>query len=195
MDKNIEYYNENAKAFYDGTVNADMSLWRDRFESYVVNGGRILDAGCGSGRDSRAFKQHGFSVLAFDASKEMCRMASKLIDQQVWQMRFDEIEFDEEFNGVWACASLLHVSVNELPNVLKHINKALVPEGALYVSFKYGEGCITKGKRSFSNFTEKTIVPILESAGFVVYECGITADVRPGRNKEKWINAIARKYS
>lgn len=194
MDNNIEYYNKNAESFFSGTVDADMSLWRDKFESYVADGGRILDAGCGSGRDSRAFKQHGFSVLAFDASREMCRMASELIDQQVWQMRFNEIEFDEEFHGVWACASLLHVTADELPDVLKRINKALVPEGALYVSFKYGEGCTTKGERSFSNYTEKTIVPLLEGAGFDVLECGITTDVRPGRDDEKWINAIARKH-
>ena len=68
MDNNIEYYNQNAEAFYAGTVNADMSFWRDKFEKLVAAGGRILDAGCGSGRDSRAFRQHGYSVVAFDAS-------------------------------------------------------------------------------------------------------------------------------
>ena len=72
-----------------------MSFWRDKFESYVIDGGRILDAGCGSGRDSRAFKHHGYSVVAIDASREMCRLASELLDQEVWQMRFDEISFDE----------------------------------------------------------------------------------------------------
>ena len=98
-DKNIEYYNENAQTFYENTVNADMSFWRDKFEAYVTDGGRILDAGCGSGRDSRAFKQHGFSVVAFDASREMCKRASELLGEEVWQMRFDEIAFDEEFDG------------------------------------------------------------------------------------------------
>lgn len=82
MDNNVEYYNKNAQSFYEGTVNADMSLWRDKFESYIPDGSRVLDAGCGSGRDSRAFKQHGYSVVAFDASSEMCRMASELIGQQ-----------------------------------------------------------------------------------------------------------------
>ena len=98
MDKNIEYYNENAETFFAGTVNADMSAWRDKFETYVIDGGRILDAGCGSGRDSRAFKQHGYSVVAIDASKEMCRRASELLSQEVWQMKFDEISFDDEFS-------------------------------------------------------------------------------------------------
>ena len=193
MDKNIEYYNKNAKSFFDSTVDADMSLWRDKFESYVVAGGRILDAGCGSGRDSKAFMKHGFSVLAFDASREMCQMASDLLKQRVRQMRFEEMEFDEEFHGVWACASLLHVSSSELPDVLRRINKALVSKGALYVSFKYGDGSMTRGERSFSNFNEITIVPLLETAGFSMHECGITSDVRPGRAEEKWINAIARK--
>ncbi|MBO4679708.1 MAG: class I SAM-dependent methyltransferase [Lachnospiraceae bacterium] len=124
-DKNIEYYNENAESFYNNTVNADMSFWRDKFEAYVVDGGRILDAGCGSGRDSRAFRQHGFSIVAFDASREMCRMASELLGEEVWQMRFDEIAFDEEFDGIWACASLLHVAEDELPGVLKRLHKAL----------------------------------------------------------------------
>lgn len=108
-DNNIDYYNNNADAFFKSTVNTDMSLWRDKFESYLPANSTILDAGCGSGRDSLAFKQHGHSVVAFDASSEMCRMASDLIGQQVLQMRFDEMEFVDEFDGVWACASLLHV--------------------------------------------------------------------------------------
>lgn len=193
MDKNIEYYNENAQSFFAGTVNADMSLWRDKFEKYIPDGGRVLDAGCGSGRDSRAFKQHGYSVVAFDASSEMCRMASELIGQQVWQMRFDEISFDEEFEGIWACASLLHVPNEELPDVLGKLRKALKNKGILYVSFKYGEGRKQRGDRTFSDFTEESVKVLLNNAGFEVIESGITSDIRPGRDDEKWVNAIARK--
>ena len=94
MNKNIEYYNENAEAFYAGTIDADMSFWRDKFESYIVDGGRVLDAGCGSGRDSRAFMHHGYSVVAFDGPREMCRLASELLGEEVWQMGFDEIAFE-----------------------------------------------------------------------------------------------------
>lgn len=193
IDNNVEYYNINADSFYNGTVNADMSPWRDKFENYVLDGGRILDAGCGSGRDSRAFKMHGYSVVAIDASREMCKRASELLDQEVWQMRFEEIAFKDEFNGIWACASLLHVSQEELPNILKKLREALVPNGVLYVSFKYGEGPSTKGERTFSNFTEKTAKELLEKAEFDVKERGITTDVRPGRNDEKWTNVIAVK--
>lgn len=193
MDKNIEYYNENAQSFFEGTVNADMSLWRDKFEAYVSDGGRILDAGCGSGRDSRAFKQHGYSAVAFDASKEMCRMAAELLNQEVWQMRFDEIAFDEEFDGIWACASLLHVSQDELPNIMQKLHIALKGNGAIYVSFKYGEGTKKRGERTFIDFTEDSVKQLLADSNFEVIECGITSDIRPGRDAEKWINAIARK--
>lgn len=195
INQNIEYYNKNAESFFNGTINADMSEWRDKFEKYIVDGGRILDAGCGSGRDSRAFKQHGFSVVAFDASSEMCRMASELLDQRVWQMRFDEIAFDEEFDGIWACASLLHVSSEELPSILEKLYKALKVKGVLYTSFKYGEGDKQRGKRTFTDFTEDSIKSLLESAHFEIEECGITGDVRQDRESEKWINAIARKVS
>ncbi|MCR5721877.1 MAG: class I SAM-dependent methyltransferase [Lachnospiraceae bacterium] len=191
MNKNIEYYNENAQRFYETTVNVDMSLWRDKFESYVVDGGRILDAGCGSGRDSKAFKKHGYSVVAIDASKEMCRLASELLDQEVWQMRFDEIAFDEEFDGIWACASLLHVHMDELPGILNKLRKALKKSGILYASFKYGEGERNRGERTFSDFTEESVRKLLEEAGFILKDCGVTPDVRPGREDEKWINAIA----
>ncbi len=138
-DKNIDYYNENAESFFNGTVNADMSFWRDKFESFIPDGGRILDAGCGSGRDSKAFRQHGFSIGAFDASREICKRASELLGENVWQMKFDEMSFDEEFDGVWACASLLHVPADDLGVIMKKIHKALKPQGKAYVLFEYGE--------------------------------------------------------
>lgn len=211
-DKNIEYYNENAQSFYDGTVNVDMSLWRDKFEHYVLNSGatattpqgeksslqlatgkKILDAGCGSGRDSLAFKKHGYLVVAFDASSEMCRMASALIGQEVLQMRFDEVTFADEFDGIWACASLLHVPGEELPETLGKLRTALKDRGALYVSFKYGEGSKQRGERVFSDFTEESVKALLSNAGFDILECGMTSDIRPGRSDEKWVNVIARK--
>lgn len=192
MDSNIEYYNINAASFVAGTQNVDMSLWRDKFESYLADGGRILDVGCGSGRDSKAFKQHGFSVVAFDASKEMCKATSELIGQEVLQMKFQEIDFEEEFDGIWACASLLHVTYDELPSVMAKLRKALKSKGIIYVSFKYGTTKMIKGERTFSNFTEATVEKMLNETGFEVIECGITCDVRKGREDEKWINAIAR---
>lgn len=192
-NSNIEYYNRNADSFYQNSVGADMSEWRNRFLKYIPDGGRILDAGCGSGRDSKAFIKEGFSVVAFDASREMCKKASELLGQEVWQIRFDEMNFDEEFDGVWACASLLHSNEKELPEILSKIYKALKNNGTLYVSFKYGEGVIQRDDRTFIDFTEKSIIPFLEEKGFEILDSGITTDVRSGRENEKWTNVIVVK--
>lgn len=192
-NKNIKYYNEHATDFFNGTINVDMSFWRDKFEACVQPGGRILDAGCGSGRDSKAFMEHGYDVVAFDASSEMCRMASEVLGQQVLEMRFDEVEFEDEFDGIWACASLLHVPNEELPAVLGRLYKALKEQGVMYVSFKYGEGTVQRGERTFSDFTEETVKVLMGNAGFEMIECGVTTDLRPGRGEEKWVNGIVRK--
>ena len=189
---NIEYYNVNADEFYDKTVNADMSYWRNRFLKYIPDGGRILDAGCGSGRDSKAFIGQGYSVVAFDASREMCKRAAELLGQDVWQMRFDEMSFEDEFDGVWACASLLHVSENEIEDAIKKIKTSLSDNGILYASFKYGDGTTEKHERSFLNYTEETIQEMMERAGFEILECESTTDVRQGREDERWVSFIGR---
>ena len=190
-NSNIEYYNMHADDFFEGSVDADMSEWRNRFIKYLPDGGRVLDAGCGSGRDSKAFIMQGFSVVAIDASGEMCLRASELLGQEVWQMRFDEMSFDDEFDGVWACASLLHVPISEMADVLKKIKHGLRPEGIFYASFKYGEGETVKDVRSFTNYTLESVCELLKGAGFRVLECDISYDVRPGREEEKWVNVIA----
>lgn len=190
-NSNIEYYNMHADDFFEGSVDADMSEWRNRFIKYLPDGGRVLDAGCGSGRDSKAFIMQGYSVVAIDASREMCLRASELLGQEVWQMRFDEMSFDDEFDGVWACASLLHVPISEMADVLKKIKHGLRPEGIFYASFKYGEGETVKDVRSFTNYTLESVCELLKGAGFRVLECDISYDVRPGREEEKWVNVIA----
>ena len=193
IDNTIDYYNKNAQSFFDETINADMSFWRDKFINLLPNGGRILDAGCGSGRDSKEFIKQGYSVVAFDASREMCKRASELIGQEVWQMRFEEISFDEEFDGVWACASLLHVSPEEINNVFERIHLALQSNGILYSSFKYGDGMIQRGERMFIDFTEDKIKKLMTDFGFEIIECFVSLDVRQGHEGEKWVNVIAKK--
>ena len=137
MNKNIEYYNENAEEFYDSTVNTNMSNLCADFLSRVLPGGVILDAGCGSGRDSKYFLEHGFEVVAFDASSEMCNRASKLLNRKVLNLRFDEIDFENCFDGIWACASLLHVPPTEMPDTLLKLKKSLKKNGIFYASFKH----------------------------------------------------------
>ncbi len=183
-------YNKNAESFFEGSVNADMSGVRNRFLKYVPAGGRILDAGCGSGRDSKAFLDAGYDVVSFDASEEMCKRASEYIGREVLNLRFEDISFDKEFDGIWACATLLHVPMNELPGIMQKLHGALKPGGAIYASFKYGEGTVSRGERQFTDFTEKSIVPLFENAGFEIVSNIVGSDSRPGRENEKWVNVI-----
>jgi len=189
-DKNVEYYNINADSFFEGSVNADMSEVRQRFLKYIPDGGKILDAGCGSGRDSKAFLDDGYEVVSFDASEVMCKRASKYIGKEVMNLRFEDISFNKEFDGIWACATLLHVPMDELPVIMKKLHNALKENGTLYASFKYGEGTTLRGERKFSDFTEKSIVPLFETAGFEIVSNIVGSDSRPGRESEKWVNVI-----
>ena len=104
-----------------------------------------------------------------------------------------KLPLNTEFDGVWACASLLHVSMKELPEALGKLRKALKDKGYMYASFKYGEGTTERGERTFSDFTEKSVTRLMEDAGFYVVECGITSDIRPRRTEDKWVNVILRK--
>ena len=189
----IEFYNTNAAEFSAKTENADMSECRGRFLSYMVPGGTILDAGCGSGRDMIAFRDAGFDVSGIDASAELCRIASEKTGIPVKQVRFEELKGEEEYDGIWACASLLHVARTDLPDVLKRLHKLLKADGILYASFKYGTQDRIKDGRYFCDFTEESCRSLMEQAGFVVREIFVTGDVREGRGDEMWVNVIMSK--
>ena len=163
MNETIEYYNRNAETFIAGTLHADMSENRNRFLRYVKPGGRILDAGCGSGRDSLAFMKSGYQVDAFDASEEICRLASKTLGFPVECKRFEELTGTSLYDGIWACASLLHVSGEELPGVMCQMKKLLKPEGVLYASFKKGNTERKKDGRFFHDMTEEACVSLFQS--------------------------------
>ncbi len=193
IQNSFEYYNKNANRYFIDTKDADMSLWRDKFISYLPQGGRIMDVGCGSGRDSKAFIKAGFSVVAFDASEEMCKLASDYLSQEVWQMRFDQMSFHEEFDGVWACASLLHIPFEEMIDILKKIYDSLIPNGYFYASLKKGNGERKSGERIFYNYSIEKAYSIFEKTSFRVVVCEESVDVRPERKNEMWINIIARK--
>ena len=195
MDMNtIDYYNKNAKEFSASTLDVEFSDRQQKFLSYLDKGDLILDFGCGSGRDSRAFMEQGYQVEAVDGSAELCKLASTHIGQEVKQMLFQELDETEKYNGIWACSSILHLERTELIDVMKRINKALKPEGYLYTSFKYGTFSGIRNGRYFTDMTETGLNELLsEVEGYQVVETNVTSDVRPGREEEKWLNIILKK--
>lgn len=125
---NFNYYEENAAEFFESTVTADMVDLYTSFLSMVSPGGRILDLGCGSGRDSKYFIRQGFQVEAMDGSPALCRLASEFIGQEVFCAQIEEMDYQQEFDGIWACASLIHAEKKEMQGVLEKVKQALKKE-------------------------------------------------------------------
>ena len=192
MNETIEYYNRHAEEFISGTIQADVGQLRDRFLSYVKPQGRILDAGCGSGRDTLAFMKAGYEVAAFDASPELCRRASELLGITVECKRLEHLTGAAQYDGIWACASLLHVKKADMRDVLLRLKKLLRPEGILYASFKAGETERVKDGRFFNDMTDTACGTLFEDAGFKVLELFMSGDVREGRHGEAWVNVICQ---
>lgn len=193
-NKTLEYYNEKSDLFAGDTVDLEFSSIQDSFLKYLEPGSLILDFGCGSGRDSRYFMSKGFNVEAIDGSEEMVKIASKVTGLTVRQMMFNELDEKERYDGIFACASILHVPYNELPDIFARLKKAVKKNGYIYVSFKYGDYEGYRNGRYFTDLNEERFNSLLkEVKGLTVIEETITSDARKGREDEKWLNVILRK--
>lgn len=187
----IKYYQENAQAFFDSTINVDISDLYAPFIEKLTSGAKILDAGCGSGRDAKAFMSMGFDVEAIDASSELVKRA-RSIGINVEQKSFTEVTKTSYYDAIWACASLLHIPHNELPDTMLSLSKSLKNGGVWYVSFKYGVGQREKDGRLFSDLNESTLEHLFSKIkGIEIDSMWVTTDKRPDRD-ESWINAILR---
>jgi len=190
----FEYYEENHQEFITNTLNVDMSDLYEPFCQMLPKGATILDAGCGSGRDTQFFINHGFKVVAIDASLKMVDATKKMTGADCRHMSFENLNFEETFDAIWACASLLHVRREKLISVLDKFANILLPSGLLYASFKLGTKERQVGMRYFNDMTPETLNIALTSVlGLKSNKMWITDDARPQRGNEKWLNCIAKK--
>ena len=188
------YYNHHAEEFIENTVNVDMSSLYQRFISYLPEHAKVLDAGCGSGRDILAFMEMGYSVDAFDASLEMAKFATRLTGTSVKQHTFEELQVINTYDGIWCCASLLHVPKDSLVASMLNIAKSLKKDGIWYVSFKYGDHEREKDGRHFTDLNETSLSELVSKiTGIKIKEIWVTVDKRPG-NTVQWLNALLTKY-
>jgi 2-polyprenyl-3-methyl-5-hydroxy-6-metoxy-1,4-benzoquinol methylase len=193
LSETISYYDSNAEKFFRDTVNVDMEPLHKPFLALIPLGGSILDAGCGSGRDALRFLQSGFHVEAFDASAEMCALASKLTGLNVAHQRFDQIQYASQFDGIWACASVLHVARDETLPVIERLATALRPGGVIFLSFKNRDEVWSAGGREFTGYTSESFRQLLHGQeSLSEIHMWTTDDVRPDRN-ETWLNALLRR--
>lgn len=194
LNKTINYYDTNAKEFVEGTLNVDFKTTQDKFINKLPAKGYILDFGCGSGRDTKYFLAKDFNVDAIDGSIELCKIASEYTNIKVNHMYFNELSIVNKYDGIWACSFILHLSLDDLVDVFKRMSKALKDEGIIYTSFKYGDFSGERNGRFFTDMTEDSFAKLIANVeNLKVEEQWITADVRPQRGNEKWLNLILRK--
>jgi 2-polyprenyl-3-methyl-5-hydroxy-6-metoxy-1,4-benzoquinol methylase len=147
-----------------------------------------------SGLDYLSFIRQGYDVVSIDASNAMVEAASKLTGQPALLMRSEEMNFDADFDGIWACASLLHVPRREMPAVFDRFERALKPSGVWFMSFKAGHDEVFREGRLFTNFTEQMLRMLIESrAALEALRLWTTMDARKNHSGEQWTNVLIRR--
>lgn len=202
MGKTLDYYNSHYDAFTSDTASLGMiDCWKrferalkDSFPDTSKEDIHILDLGCGSGRDTRHFLSEGYAVSAADGSSELCRIARENTGITVREMDFLDLNVHEAYQGIWACASILHLQATDLVMMFHKISDALTSSGVLYVSFKYGDFTGYRNERYYTDLTEDSLSELVTyTPKLQIKEMWQSGDVRPGRGEEKWINALIWK--
>jgi 2-polyprenyl-3-methyl-5-hydroxy-6-metoxy-1,4-benzoquinol methylase len=196
LDKPYDnFYEANAEAYFRATVALDLASVQNRFLSRLTPGARILDAGCGSGRDTVAFKKQGFLVEAFDASPEMARLASVYSEQTCSVMRLQDMPFDGVFDAVWSCAALVHVPKRDIEFVLRRLSASLKPSGIAYFSFIVGEGERTLADgRLYNSYSMESLKDLVKSTTTLQeVDCWESPSGSPSTHSAPWLHFIGKK--
>ena len=191
--KTKDYYNNNAQDFVDSTFMVDMQSLYQPFLNLIPDFGRILDLGCGSGRDALAFKNMGYQIEAMDYSAELVKQASDLTGIEVRLQSFYDLNEIDTYDGIWACASLLHCERHRLVDVLQRMIQSLKANGVIYMSFKYGDQDREKDGREFTDLNEQQAGELLDHFNQVsLAKQWISIDKRPDRT-EQWLSLLWTK--
>ena len=194
----IAQYQAEADGFREGTWDHDVSQNRDALVAAMPqNPGKILDLGCGPGRDLVAFKSQGHTVIGLDATPAFVEMARQASGCEVWQQSFLSLDLPPEtFDGIFANASLLHVPRGDMVRVLRDVWRSLVVEGALMMSMGRGdwEGYTARetGYRYVVAWEYETLAPCVEQAGFEIVDHYYRPPGLP-LQQQSWVVIVARK--
>lgn len=189
------FYEKNAKGYAEQTAAVDMSALYERFERHLPGGAAILDAGSGSGRDTKHFAEAGYQVTSFDYSAEMAKISTAYTGIPTVVRSFADVNEVNRYDGIWACASLLHLLQTELTDAVARLAKALKPSGVIYMSFRYGvdERCYSDG-RCYTDLDEEGVTKIIAAIPpLQVLELWVSGGEGSFEGGGLWLNAIVKK--
>lgn len=190
----IDYYNRYAVPYYEETVDVSMEEVMKRFVELLPENAEVLDLGCGSGRDTIALEEKGFYVTPMDGSEEMCKLAEVNTDEEVLQMTYEEMDFDDVFDGIWACASLVHLTEDEMREIIDKLVQALKADGILYFSVRKGDRDGIYNGRYFRDYSRKELYGLIDkTSGLELIDIWTTQDVRFAKRDRMWLNVLAKK--
>jgi SAM-dependent methyltransferase len=177
-------------------LHSDPGEVRRQLDQFValLKGRTVLDLGCGHGRDLRSLSSHGLRTIGVDLSEKLLRMAKADRSSEVARMDMRLLGFHSKvFDGLWVCASLLHLPKSEAGNVLDEFYRVLRPEGLFFVSVKEGdfEGTIETHPgltRFFSFYRMEELQVLLSRRGFRV-----TESYKEKKKDIIWLNIFARR--
>lgn len=193
QETTLQYYNDNAAEFVSQTQTVDFTEIQQDFLRRIPIGGQILDFGCGSGRDSYYFLSRGFRVTALDGADNLASLAEDYIHQKVVRQSFADFAETDAYDGIWACASLLHLPWETLVQVVQNLAAGLHSEGIFYASFKYGDFTGMRHGRYFTDLTEERWRLLTDGITWDTLNLWVTGDVREGRSDEQWLNILCKK--
>ena len=181
------YYKENAEEFIRETISIDMTDLYSRFEGDLPVGASILEIGSGAGRDLKYFKDSGYNVLGIEPVEELSTFARDFSNAEVNSTDIQSFQSTSEFDGIWACASLLHLRDEELHAAFQKIKSLCHDDTIIYTSFKLGEFSGVRNGRYFNDMTIEKLSPFISE--FLLKDTWLSVDKRPAK-QDRWLNII-----
>lgn len=205
--KTSAYYSVNAPQYCKDTIekaNLDkMEMFYRVFLPLLPEGAKILDAGCGAGRDTNFFVNKGFDVTPIDGNAEIAKEAEKYTGKTVPVIDFNNREefvkqgLINKFDGVWACASLVHAeNLDRLHNYISNLTDTLKKDGKFFINIKYGDKLkfdVDKQGRNMLYLNEEVFKGIIREHNNLNIVSLETAPDPLGRTDTTWLLAVLGK--
>lgn len=200
----IKWYDDNAEQYEKNSKLISFEKAVDDFLDKLPTSPVVLDAGCGTGRETRLFHEKRARVTGVDISKGLLEVARR----ENPDIEFVEADFtdlpleDQSFDGVWSHASLVHLeNIEEVKAALAEFRRVLKPGGFLYVYVKEQQGdektavvsdSLSEHDRFFRYYESVELKSLLREAGFSVGDLEHTEDSH-GRTEVKWLRAVVQR--